>query len=163
MMTYDARVVANHMLDRADDTGLSITNLALNKLVYFAHGTYFSSYSRPLVKNAFEAWQFGPVVRVLYDAFKIYENRPIRDRARRFNPVENAFEVISEQLARSDALIVDGVFDMFSPMTAGQLVDLSHEEGSPWAALWESEELVVRPGMIIRDDEIVAHVRRYAA
>lgn len=162
-MTYDARVVANHMLDRADEAGVQITNLSLNKLVYFAHGIYFSTFSKRLVKNAFEAWQYGPVVQVIYDAFKTYENQPIRTRARRFNPIEHAYEEFSERLAQPDALIVDGVFDMFSSMSAGQLVALSHEKGSPWADLWESDELVVRPGMIIRDDEIVAHIRKYAA
>lgn len=162
-MTYDARVVANHMLDRADASGIDVTNLALNKLVYFAHGIYFSTFSTRLVKNSFEAWQYGPVIQVLYDAFKTYGNSPIRTRARRFNAAEHAYEEITEGVAPQDALIVDGVFDMFSPMTAGELVALSHVEGSPWATLWASEELVVRPGMIIRDDEIVAHVRRYAS
>jgi len=162
-MAYDARVIANHMLDRADHVGVEVTNLALNKLVYFAHGTYFSTFSERLVKNSFEAWQYGPVVQVVYDAFKSYGSSRIMGRARRFNPVEHAYEEITESVTPQDALIVDGVFDMFSSMTAGQLVALSHEEGSPWAMLWESADLVVRPGMVIRDDEIVAHMRRYAA
>src|SRR5262249_50192843 len=138
-------------------------NLALNKLVYFAHGIYFSTFSRRLVKNHFEAWQYGPVVQVIYDAFKTCGSDPIRSRARRFYPIENAFEEIGEIILPQDALIVDGVLYVFSWRTGGQLVALSHETGSPWAALWECDDLVVRPGMVIRDDEIVAHVRRYAA
>jgi len=162
-MAYDARVVANFMLDRADKRRVEVTNLALNKLVYFAHGIYFSAYSKRLIKNHFEAWQYGPVVQVVYDAFKSCGSDPIRARAKRFNPIENAFEEISEELAHQDALITGDVFDMFSSLSAGQLVSLSHETGSPWAMLWESDDLVVRPGMVISDAEIVAHVRRYAA
>jgi uncharacterized phage-associated protein len=161
-MTYDARVIANHMLDYADGRGVALSNLPLNKITYFVHGIYYSTLSRPLIKNSFEAWEYGPVVRVIYDAFKCWGDRPIRSRARRFNPVENAYEEIADRVTPEDSLIVEGVFDMFSPMTAGQLIDLTHADGSPWAALWESDELVVRPGMVIRDDEIVAHVRRYA-
>jgi uncharacterized phage-associated protein len=34
---YDPRAVANLMLDEADSSGIKVTNLALQKLLYFAH------------------------------------------------------------------------------------------------------------------------------
>ncbi|URK89026.1 hypothetical protein LP421_15955 [Rhizobium sp. RCAM05350] len=34
---YDPRAVANLLLDEADRLGIKITNLALQKLLYFAH------------------------------------------------------------------------------------------------------------------------------
>src|SRR5688572_13625678 len=104
-MPYDARQVANHMLDRADQNGIVVTNLAINKLVYFAHGIYLADFSKSLIKNSFEAWQFGPVVQVLYDAFKTFGNAPITSRARRFNPAENTFVEFPDGLAHEDALI----------------------------------------------------------
>jgi len=58
---YDPRAIANLMLDEADRRGWKITNLALQKLLYFAHGIHLTKTKEPLVSGYFEAWQYGPV------------------------------------------------------------------------------------------------------
>lgn len=78
---HDARAVANYMLDRSSDAP-ALTNLSVQKLVFFAHGVCLASASQPLVRNDFEAWDHGPVVPALYDAFKSMRAAPIRTRAR---------------------------------------------------------------------------------
>lgn len=159
---YDARTVANFLLDLGDKNGVSLTNISINKILYFAHGIYLNKEGRPLVKNSFEAWDYGPVVRVVYDAFKRGGSDAITTRAQRFNPVTHAYEELTEPVDPNDQLFLRSVFDMFSAMSAGRLIDMSHSSGSPWANLWESDDLVVRPGMVIADAEIASHVRRYA-
>ncbi len=67
---YDPRAVANLMLDEAKRCGINISNLALQKLLYFAHGIYLTKTKRPLVSGYFEAWQYGPVHPAVYRAFK---------------------------------------------------------------------------------------------
>lgn len=56
---YDPRALANFMLDEAERNGLALTNLASQKLLYFAHGMFLNETKRPLVKGFFEAWQYG--------------------------------------------------------------------------------------------------------
>lgn len=80
---YDARAVANALLDRAEASGMAVTNLALQKLVYFAHGLMLTRHGRALVDGYFEAWEHGPVHPVLYGAFKHSGREPIAERARR--------------------------------------------------------------------------------
>ena len=63
MPNYDARAVANFLLDHADARGLSLTQLMLLKLLYFSHGWYLNRFKSPLVENEFEAWEHGPVIR----------------------------------------------------------------------------------------------------
>jgi uncharacterized phage-associated protein len=58
---YDPRGVANLMLDEAERLGVEVTHLALQKLLYFAHGLFPINCKRPLVSGCFEAWQHGPV------------------------------------------------------------------------------------------------------
>jgi len=58
---FDPRSIANFMLDEADRVGVGITNLALQKLLYFAHGIFLNETKGPLVSGYFEAWQYGPV------------------------------------------------------------------------------------------------------
>jgi len=58
---YDARAIANLMLDEASEMDRGVTNLALQKLLYFAHSLFLIEYKRPLVSGYFEAWKLGPV------------------------------------------------------------------------------------------------------
>jgi uncharacterized phage-associated protein len=41
--------------------------------------------NQPLIKNDFEAWENGPVVRVVREAFKRYGKSPITSRAEKFD------------------------------------------------------------------------------
>ncbi len=54
---YDPTAVANLMLDEAGRSGIKVTNLALRKLLYFAHSIFLIEARRPLVSGYFEAWQ----------------------------------------------------------------------------------------------------------
>jgi uncharacterized phage-associated protein len=76
---YDVRDITNFVLDSADKRGVAITNLSLQKLLYFIHGWFYSIYDEPLIKNKFEAWQYGPVQRVIYDQFKVCKDKYIKN------------------------------------------------------------------------------------
>jgi uncharacterized phage-associated protein len=78
---YDARQVANCLLDIADSQNCPVTHLALQKIIYFAHGLSYARLGQPLLLNKIEAWKRGPVVRELYFAFNSYGERPINGRA----------------------------------------------------------------------------------
>ena len=54
-----------------------LTNLKLQKLLYFAQGKYLSKYNAPLFKEEIEAWFLGPVVREVYEEYKICGAFPI--------------------------------------------------------------------------------------
>jgi len=80
---YDPRAIANLMLDEADRSGINVTNLALQKLLYFAHSIFLIESKHPLVSGYFEAWQYGPVHPTVYSAFKTAGSSPIDFRADR--------------------------------------------------------------------------------
>ena len=52
----NSRAIANLILDEGDRIERPITNLALRKLLYFAHGLFLIERKRPLVSGYFEAW-----------------------------------------------------------------------------------------------------------
>ncbi len=83
----DPRSICNLMLNEADRDGTRVTNLALQKLLYFAHARYLIEATTPLVSGYFEAWQYGPVHPAAYRAFKSAGDRPIDFRAERQDPL----------------------------------------------------------------------------
>src|SRR5579863_1523853 len=84
---YDARAICNMMLDVAGAVEITVSNLALQKLLYFAHARHLIETKRPLVSGYFEAWQFGPVHPAAYRAFKPSGDQPITFRAERQDPL----------------------------------------------------------------------------
>ncbi len=63
--------VAEYFLSLADEeAGDFLSNLKLQKLVYYAQGFHLALFNRPLFMAAIHAWQHGPVVPELYHAYK---------------------------------------------------------------------------------------------
>src|SRR4051794_25170043 len=82
---HDARKIANLLLSEFDSKRFDVTNLKLNKILFFLHAFHLVRNSRPLIKNHFEAWEHGPVVRVVYHEFKLFERAPITSLAKHLN------------------------------------------------------------------------------
>jgi uncharacterized phage-associated protein len=96
-----------------------ISNLKLQKLLYYVQGWSLALNDAPAFNDRIEAWVHGPVVPTAF-----YEYRGFG-----WNPIElgaaTAFITDAEKSHIDDVLSVYGAF------TATQLESLSHEE-SPW-------------------------------
>ncbi|MBA3519059.1 MAG: DUF4065 domain-containing protein [Rhizobiales bacterium] len=73
-------MIANYFLDRADAGGQPISPLSLLKILYFAHAWHLAKSGEALVGQPFEAWQYGPVNRVVYSQIKQFGRSPIQGR-----------------------------------------------------------------------------------
>lgn len=130
---YDARAVANALLDRAEASGMAVTNLALQKLVYFAHGLMLTRHGRSLVDGYFEAWEHGPVHPVLYGAFKHSGREPIAERARRRDFRSGGLgAVVSAPLDRQAEATLDDVLGALGHQPPWRLRAISHASDGPW-------------------------------
>jgi uncharacterized phage-associated protein len=148
---FDPRIIANEVLDRADAKGRAITNLDLQKIVYFLHGHFLRHHNRPLVRGEFEAWPYGPVHRVMYDAFKSYNDTPIDGRAAAFDPIRRISRELPPLEDRESLEMMDEVLDFYLDMPTRSLVELTHGSGTPWAKTVENSETRVNVGMKISD------------
>jgi uncharacterized phage-associated protein len=128
--------------------------MSLQKIAYFGHGWYLATHERPLVKQPFEAWQHGPVIRVLYDAFKGFGDAPVRTRAKRLDPVTREDTVVAPQLNADDMMFVQQITRRYGPIHAFELSRLTHEVGTPWDQVWNAPGGRVTLGMRIADDLI---------
>jgi uncharacterized phage-associated protein len=160
---YDVRDVANFTLAFSEARQVKLTNLALQKLLYFIHGWFFSLYDKPLIKNKFEAWKYGPVQRVIYDQFKSRKAGTLDGlRASFIDPLTGNTFFREPHIEVDHADIIRAVLEKYRRYTAGQLVNESHVEDGPWEYVWQQAEEVVYPGMKIPDELIRDHFRRLA-
>lgn len=150
----DARAVANLMLDRADIHRLRLSNLRLQKLLYFAHGRHLVVTHRPLVSGHFEAWKFGPVHPAVYAAFKDFGDAPITSRAVKRHPLtgmETALPLVVDDGALEH---IDAVLVSLGRLPASRLVELSHAPNGPWAYVVNKASTSAALGMRISDTVI---------
>lgn len=156
-MPQDARAIANFILDYADEQGIDLTIMSLLKIIYFAHGWHLAEKNEPLVKNQFEAWQHGPVVRALYEQFSKSGDKPIKVRGMIFDPVRGTSSIAQCRLTSEEAQFLRNIFDTFAGFHAFELSHLSHVPGSPWDRIWNASLTRVNPGMKIPNELIRAH------
>src|SRR4051794_20001957 len=89
---FSVRALANWILDLADRKDAPITNMALNKLVYFVIEKVLVEQKRLLTEAKIEAWEHGPVFRELYQQFKSFGDNPINDRAKFYDIASGKLE-----------------------------------------------------------------------
>jgi uncharacterized phage-associated protein len=65
--------IADYFVWLANDTGSFVSNLQLQKLVYYAQAWHLALYDRPLFEDDFQAWVHGPVIPELFDKYKHWQ------------------------------------------------------------------------------------------
>ena len=118
----DVKDVAKYFICLADDIDEGISNLKLQKLVYYAQGFYLALIEEPLFEDDIEAWAHGPVVPDLYHDYKEF-GREVIEPDSRFRP--------HTRLTRDEIGHIEDIFDVFGQFSAWKLRNMTHDE-SPW-------------------------------
>jgi uncharacterized phage-associated protein len=158
-MALDGRAVANFILDLCESREREVTNLALQKIVYFCHVWSLIELNRPLIKHQFEAWQYGPVLQYLYREFKSFDRSPITGRALEIDPNTGVKRIVKYDFDQETKDLLNRIVNFYSRLRASDLVELTHAKGSPWDLVWNHQG-VVNPGMRIGDDLIISYYSR---
>ena len=114
--------VADYFLSLADeDEGDYITNLKLQKLLYYAQGLHLACYDTPLFDECIEAWAHGPVIPEVYFKYRnaSYDVIP--------KPQNIDFSIFDEETRE----FLNEVYQIFGQYSAWKLREMTHEE-PPW-------------------------------
>ena len=116
-----AQDIAEYFVAQVDEeAGESISNLKVQKLLYYAQGFHLAIYGTPLFPEALKKWEHGPVVPQVYHEFKKYGSGPI--------PVE---PINVEKYSAELRELLDEVFSVYGQFTATKLRNMTHQE-RPW-------------------------------
>jgi uncharacterized phage-associated protein len=98
-----------------------ITNLKMQKLVYYCQGFCLAMYDKPLFSAPIEAWEHGPVCPILYNRLKKHKSNPIPI------PSENYIRNFSNE----ELKLITEVYGVYGQYSAWRLREITHQE-SPW-------------------------------
>lgn len=119
---YDVIPVCQYIAWRSYGRGCEpLTNLRLQKILYFLQLVFLFHMHEPCFNNKMEAWNLGPVVPKAYRAYAKYRAGEI--------PGERtlAMEIISPKHRK----VIDELLESFDAYSTGQLIMISRCH-SPW-------------------------------
>ena len=130
--TYTASEIAKHLIYLASKKVVGdseeregITNLKLQKVLYFAQACSLAQREKPLFSDRIEAWEHGPVVPKVYQEYKKNASNPIIVKK----------DAVS--LSEKEKEFVADVWKTFGGYSAGKLVDITHAH-KPWKEAYKS-------------------------
>ena len=133
-MAYKALDIANKIISKTDlEHGDTISNLKLQKMMYYQQGFHLAYFGTPLFDEDIVAWQYGPVVPSVYQEYKSFES----------NSISTSKEGIS--LSDDEEELFNNVYEEYNQFSAVALMKMTHEE-SPWKTT-ETNSVISRDKM----------------
>lgn len=131
-LEVDVLEIAEYLIRKFEELDSSITQLKLQKLIYYAQGIGFGRYGVKLFNEPLLAWRHGPVVRPVYDKFKSYVKAPLEptpglsiDKITENDLIQNILE---------ETIALYGIYDAWVLRTK------THNE-PPWLETFQDETI----------------------
>lgn len=124
---YSATLIARYIIRREAECSRSVSNLRLQKLLYFVQAYFFLSLDEPCFNNRIEAWDFGPVVPAVYHKYKRFGSMIIQENE----------ECPVGDIDEEDCQRIDDMLDACADKTTRELVNISHQQ-APWKLAYKN-------------------------
>lgn len=118
-MAYSALDVAKYVINYEIDQGRKVTNLRLQKLLYFVQAKVLMETENPCFDDVMEAWEYGPVVPAVYHAYAEYRNFSIQKQ-------ETVIDI-----AQDIKNFINDILNYFANTETFELVQITHCQ-KPW-------------------------------
>jgi uncharacterized phage-associated protein len=147
--TVTAGKVADYLIWFAHEHGSFVSNLKLQKLLYYAQAWHLALFGRPLFTDKLQAWIHGPVVPSVYRRFKEYGARNI-DQA-----------VAAPALPDETVEFLDELVREYLPLDAFELELMTHRE-APWKNARGDLPPDAPSSTVISNDDMLAYFKARA-
>lgn len=136
-MKYNVIDVSRHVINYSNEKDYGVSNLKLQKLLYFIQAYFLLTKKEVCFNEKIEAWDLGPVVPVAYREFKQFGSSNIPSITyvieKDYDNIWNSkvipfYDVV---VSDNDKKLMNAVVDKFSEYSASDLVRLTHRQ-KPW-------------------------------
>ena len=125
-MTYYVTEIAKYIITYCSNKKIPISNLKLQKLLYFLWIDYFKKNNCSLFNENICAWQFGPVVPEVYYEFCSYAG----------SPINKIYDIVIYN--QNDSVIINNLIDKYIEFSASKLVEMTHKAFKPWSIIYNN-------------------------
>lgn len=146
-MAYNVLEVAQHVINQSIEIEKPVTNLKLQKLLYYIQASFLTTYGEPCFNEEIENWRHGPVVPVVYSEYKGYTNKPINERQSECiemfinsngNFAAKKVEYNKVNFEDMHLKLINKVINIYKNSDPWDMVDRTHEE-LPWKNTKQNE------------------------
>lgn len=137
MVMYDVQLIARYVINRCTQNERPISNLKLQKILYFIQAEFLVSMNKACFKDDIEAWNHGPVVPDVYFEYNIFGSTNIPDQG------NDGFKSISKQA--KDHL--DAIIDVAAKYSASGLEKITRHQ-YPWKSAYMRNNKVIKQSEI---------------
>lgn len=131
------------------------THLKLQKLTYLCYADYLCLSGRRLFEDIIYAFDYGPVVKSVYDSFKGSRYIENQEEIRTKMPeLPTRSRILCSDHGLEKLRSIDSTLHRYRSLTSTQLVELTHQEETPWKKSYHGGSYEV-----IRDDTIKSYHR----
>ena len=123
MSEVTASCLSLHVLGACQASGENINNLKLQKLLYYSQAWYLAIYNKPLFNDPIQAWVHGPVVPIVFQAYKYSGWSPIY--------IEYPACLLGTSLPNHLKTHLEKVLSAYGGLSGWDLERLTHRE-DPW-------------------------------
>lgn len=112
------------------DCGDYISNLKLQKLLYYAQGAHLGLHGTPLFETSIQAWEHGPVVPEIYNYYKDDQPKAI--------PIDPDFHCYESSITAEQTKLLDEIYEVFGQFSAWKLREMTQGE-APWKSTFDPD------------------------
>lgn len=120
-MSYPAKAIAESVLEYSLKEKNPITNLQLQKILYYIEIEYLRNHNDYLIDEDFEAWRYGPVIEDVYYDYCLNGPNVITD-------IYRSDKVLTKDLQKEIRKVVKSKMSL-DPWV---MVDDTHRVGGAW-------------------------------
>lgn len=148
---YPALTIAKWFVAWAEAEEEDLSNLKLQKLLYYAQGHYLARYNAPLFEDEIQAWVHGPVVAPVYQAFKSFGAASVA--------LEDSDPFEWEDVDPATTEFLGEVWNTYGGYSTGRLREMAYAT-PPWRRSWRVDD---DRGALISQKVILEYFRQFAA
>ncbi len=138
MKYYSVLDVAKYIVKTCNNRGCSITNLRLQKILYFVQAQFISNNNSLCFIEEFECWTYGPVIPSVYSYFRFFGTLNIEINDFIHGDIENI------EFSEEDKMLVDSIISKTKNMSTDQLIEITHLQ-DPWKMNYNPEQNMIIP------------------
>lgn len=148
IIMQNALMIADYIIKKAIELGCPISNIELQKYLYYLNAKFLVANGEPLFSEPIEKWKFGPVVPAVYHEYKTYGAQDIdkvSDHEELF--VEGGKIVFKknptniDEISNDTRASIDDSLQRLFQYNRFDLVDMTHEHSE-----WKKDEIRILNG-----------------